>query len=260
MIRGWRTYALILVYIVIWIIVMAVLPSVPTEMSPLFYPGLIILGFLLMIRMVDLELQNKAPVAVGAGVKFTLATPNPLLEVSMPEMKNAPALKEYNFYALNGIPLAGMPGGKLEGHAIIPKWLDIDFAGQHFFNIIWTVYRKTPNVARGEKPIINVPSPLLDLLKTLDTWDEESPVFFGRIPYLDIQEYPVEIKNLDLQDELDTAWAMNKAQSDLITKLRTIITEQAEIIRDVGTKTNVGRQYNQPNPDYLKGEYNEGGR
>jgi hypothetical protein len=262
MIRGWRTYILIVIYTIVWIILMEVLPKYESKSSPLIFPGLIILAFLIAVRITSLELENKAPNVIGAGIKFTLATPNPLLTLKMPELVNATAFKDYNFYALNGIPLAGMAGGKLEGHSIIPSYLDIDIAGQHLFNFVWTVYRKTPNLARGEKPLDNIPTPLLDALRTLETWDEESPVFFGRIPYLKIQQVEFEIKNINLQDELDTAWAMNKAQKDLITGLRTTITEQAEIIRDVGTKTNIGQQFNNNRPpgEFMKQDYNEGGR
>jgi hypothetical protein len=231
MMRGWQIYPLIILGFILWLIGMASLPTITTEESILLYPGLIIFFMIFVAVIMTLTIYLKAPRAITAAANFTLASTNPLKTIKVATFKNSPGLEEYNLYALNGTPIGPIPGGGKEGHAVVPVPLDYDLMGQKAWNFNWEVYRRSPIKKRGEKPLAYLPKPIVDSLRALPTWHEDSPVWFGRLPLE--SNMTASIKNIDLKEELDLTHAQNKALEEANSRQRTAITELTEIVQQI---------------------------
>jgi hypothetical protein len=231
MMRGWTVYPLIGIGVLAWIIGMAVLPTAYVQESPLLVPGIFIMMVVFFAVISTLVIYLKSPRLIIPGANFTLSQGEPLKTVKVANFDKNPGLELYHIFALNGTPIGPLAGGGKEGHAVFPAQFDMNLLGQHSANVVWNVYRRIPNKRRGEMPLDFVPKPILDALRELTTWNEDGPVWFGRIPLIPPDK--IVIKNIDLKDEVDLLNAQNKAVMDQNAKLRTTVSEQNSVIRDL---------------------------
>lgn len=256
MIRGWRLFPLLGIGIFLWLFMMAILPTVDSRQSPLLIPGFLFVSLIFVGVLSTQIIFSKSPRAITAGANFTLSNSEPLKKVKVADFKNSPGLEEYNIYALNGTPIGPILGGGLEGYSVIPSHLDYNALGQHFWNVLWQVYRKTPNKRRGEKPLIFLPKPILESLRSIEGWKEESPVWFGRLPL--IKPENMVIKNIDLKDELDLMNAQKNSLEETNEKYRTTLSQQTELIRDIlRSYPQAQREVEKRNYDWMRGSGGE---
>lgn len=234
--RTQNTFLVFGLAIVGWMLLMHFGPTMTVEISSWERPGWFFIAFVLFMLWSGELMYKTTHRFYAPGMATTMHQPNPLDSLNLPIVSSDMPLRydsknnilctidkdnrlrpitdeeqakvvskdtQFLIYSLGGThigPIEG--GGKDNGYFVAPADLVHMWEGeksQVWANVEYHVYCENPDETRGERPAWMLPSPILERLKRVKKFNENTPVYFGYFRWQDDDSVKERHRHLELR-------------------------------------------------------------